>query len=152
MEEMSAWLRTETEQNSWRVQSTSLFCVPCCLLGIRFIQPPWPLSSLSSIGQLQTLANQGREGKGKTGKGQSRVVQSWGRVPIPSQVAPITVSLSSAGTKAFNQKEDNFRLSARFLEHHPVTSPPANQKKAIPLAVLTPNSAFCSWVRLKSSF
>ena len=38
---------------------------------------------------------------------------------------------SSAGTKAPTQVEDgDFRLSTRFLEHCPVTSPPTNQKKA----------------------
>ena len=38
---------------------------------------------------------------------------------------------SSTGTKAPTQVEDgDFRLSLRFLEHCPVTSPPTNQKKA----------------------
>ena len=41
------------------------------------------------------------------------------------------------------QVEDGkFRLSTRFLEHRPVTSPPTNQKKAIHPAALTPNFAY----------
>ena len=59
------------------------------------------------------------------------MVQPWGRVLVPPQGIYITVSLtSSAETKSPTQVEDgNFRMSARFLEHHPVTSPPTNQKK-----------------------
>ena len=50
---------------------------------------------------------------------------------------------SSAGTKAPTQVEDgNFRLSTRVLEHHPVTSPPTNQKKFTHPAALTPNFAY----------
>ena len=43
----------------------------------------------------------------------------------------LTIPLSfSAGTKAPTQVEDDdFMLSTRFLELHPVTSPPTNQKK-----------------------
>lgn len=45
-------------------------------------------------------------------------------------------------TKAHIQVEDGkLRLSTRLPEHHPLTSPPANQKKATCPAALTPNSA-----------
>ena len=44
------------------------------------------------------------------------------------------------------QVEDgNFRLSSKFLEHHPVASPPTNLKKVTHPAVLTPNVAFRFW-------
>ena len=36
----------------------------------------------------------------------------------------------------------NFRLGTRFLEHHPVTSPPTNQKKVTHPAALTSNFAY----------
>ena len=54
------------------------------------------------------------------------------------------ISLSSSpGTKALTQLEDgNFRLSTRFLEHHPVTSPPTNQKKVTHPAAHTPNFTY----------
>ena len=46
-------------------------------------------------------------------------------------------------TRAPTQVGDgNFRLSTRFLEHHPLTSPPTNQKKVTHPAVLTPNFAY----------
>ena len=55
-----------------------------------------------------------------------------------------SISLSSsAGTKGPTQVEDGkFRLSTRFLEHRPVTSPPTNQKKVTHPTALTPNVAF----------
>ena len=61
-----------------------------------------------------------------------------------------SISLSSsAGTKGPTLVEDgNFKLNTvntRFLEHHPVTSPPANQKKVTHPAALTPNFAFRSF-------
>ena len=41
-----------------------------------------------------------------------------------------------------SQMEDgNFRLSTRFLEHHPVTSPSINQKKVTHPTAITPNFA-----------
>ena len=41
------------------------------------------------------------------------------------------------------QVEDGkFRLSTRFLEHHPVTSPPTNQKKVTCSAALLPNFTY----------
>ena len=50
---------------------------------------------------------------------------------------------SSAGTKASTQVEDvNFRLSTRFLEHRPVTSPLTNQRKVTHPVALTPNFAY----------
>ena len=50
---------------------------------------------------------------------------------------------SSVGTKVLTQVEDgNFRLNIRFLEHCPVTSPPASQKKVTHPAALTPNFAY----------
>ena len=68
---------------------------------------------------------------------------SWGRVLVPPQRIYNTTSLSSsAGTKAPIQVEDgNFRLSPKFLELHPVTSPPTNQKKSHTL--FSPHPNFC---------
>ena len=54
---------------------------------------------------------------------QETIVQPWGRVLVPTQGIYITIPLSSyAGTKVSTQvKDGNFRLSTRFLEHHPET-------------------------------
>ena len=50
---------------------------------------------------------------------------------------------SSARTKAPTQvKDGNFRLSTRFLEHHPVIPPTTNQKEITHLTDLTPNFAY----------
>ena len=75
---------------------------------------------------------------------QETIVQPWDRVLVPPQGIYRTISLSSsAGTKVPTQVEDsNFRLSSRFLEHHPVTSPPTNQKKVTHSTALTPNFAY----------
>ena len=56
----------------------------------------------------------------------------------------ITVSMSSfAGPKVPTRVEDgNFRLGTWFLAHCLVTSPPTNQKKTTPPAVLTPSVAY----------
>ena len=63
------------------------------LQGIGFIQPPWP--SLSSKGQVQTVANQGRQGVlGQGRSSQETTVQPWGRVLVPPQGVYITISLS----------------------------------------------------------
>ena len=49
----------------------------------------------------------------------------------------------SAKTKTLNQVEDgNFRLNTRFLDPHPATSPPTNQKKVTHPAAHTPHFAY----------
>ena len=69
------------------------FPCPPFLVGNR-LQPPWP--SLSSKGQIQAFANQGREGMQRQGRGsQETIVQPWGRVLVPPQGIHITISLSS---------------------------------------------------------
>ena len=75
---------------------------------------------------------------------QETIVQSWGRILVPPQGIYITISLnSSAGTKAPTQvKDGNFRLGARFLEHHPVTSQPTNQKTVTHPAALIPDFVY----------
>ena len=70
-------------------------------------------------------------GKAETKAEHSRtIVQQQSRVLVPPQ-RTLTIPLSfSAGTKASTQVEDDdFMLSTRFLELHPVTLPPTNQKK-----------------------
>ena len=124
------------------------FCVSHFLLVGKRFQPPRP--SLSSKGQIQTASNQRSEGIQKQRKSsQETIVQWWGRVLVHCEGIYITIwytSLSSSmGTNAPTQVEDgNFRLNTsmwtpdwlepedwwlRFLEHHPVTSPPTNQRK-----------------------
>ena len=77
------------------------------------------------------------------GSSQETVVQSWGRVLVPPQGIHITTSLSSAGTKAPTQMEgSNFRPSTGFLEHHPVTLSPTNQKKVTQPAAFTSSFAY----------
>ena len=64
-----------------------------CLQEIGFIQPPRP--SQSSKGQVQTVANQGREGRRRQGRNsQETIVQPWGRVLVPPWGIYITISLS----------------------------------------------------------
>ena len=76
------------------------------------------------------LIREGRGMKKQRRSSQEAIVQAWGRVLVPPQGIYITIPLSSsAGTKVPTQEEDgSFRLSTRFLEHHPVASPPTNQK------------------------
>ena len=100
---------------------------PFCVSGFLFVGSRLHSASLT-FGQIQTVANQGREGMQKQGRSsQETIVQPWGIY--------ITISLSSsAGTKARTLVEDgNFKLS---------TSPPTNQKKAAHPASLTPNFAY----------
>ena len=54
---------------------------------------------------------------------QKMIVQPCSRVLVPLQGMPIMISLSFfVGNEAATQVEDgNFRLSTRFLEHHPDT-------------------------------
>ena len=69
---------------------------------IGFIQPPQ--SSLSSKEQIQTVANQGREGMKKEWRnGQETIVQPWSRILVPPERIYITSLSSSAGTKAPTQ-------------------------------------------------
>ena len=78
----------------WGSWAQNSFWVPIsCLQEIGFIQPPW--SSPSSEGQVQTVANQGREGMQRQGRrSQDTIVQPWGRVLVPPQGIHITISLS----------------------------------------------------------
>ena len=70
------------------------------------------------------------------------VAQPWGKSMHNSTFE----FFCRTGTPA--QVEDgNFRLSERFLEHRPVTSPPTNQKKVRHPAALTTNFAFLFWAR-----
>ena len=87
--------KPETEQNPVGLLDTKAFLCPTFswLQEIGFIQPPWP--SLSSKEQVQTVANQGREGTGRQGRSsQETIVQPWGRVLVPPQGIHITISLT----------------------------------------------------------
>ena len=76
------------------------------------------------------LGKEGDSSQRKNKQSREQIVQSWDRVLVPPQGTHITTSLSSAGAKAPTQMEgSNFRLSTGFLEHHPVTLSPTNQKK-----------------------
>ena len=64
---------------------------------------------------------------------------------LASNIRTLTLVLHTAvkETEAPTQvKDGNLRLSTRFLEHRPVTSPPTNQKKVTHPAALTPNFAY----------
>ena len=88
------------------------------------IQPPW---------QIRAVVNQGREGmQEKRRSSQETIVQGCGS--SSRNIYELNMNsvswVSAAGTQAPTQSKDgNFRLSTRFLEHRPVTSPPTNQKK-----------------------
>ena len=58
-------LDIETECDLWGSWAWKLISVPHFLFVRNRVQPPWP--SLSSKGQVQTAANQGREGRGDKG-------------------------------------------------------------------------------------
>lgn len=59
---------------------------------------------------------------------------------LPQGIHRISSSSPSAAIKTLSQiKYGIFRLTTRFLEHSPNTSPPTNLKKVIYPAVLTPN-------------
>ena len=96
------------------------FCVLHFLLrGNRLHSAPTTLPEL-----IQIVANQGKEEMWKQGRSsQKMIVQPCSRVLVPLQGMRIMISLSSfVGTEAATQVEDgNFRLSTRFLEHHPDT-------------------------------
>ena len=66
----------------WGCWARKRFCVSLFLLNKE--QPPWPF--LSSKGQVQTVANQRREGMQRQGRSNSEtIVRPWGRVLVPSQ-------------------------------------------------------------------
>ena len=74
------------------------------------------------------------------------VVQTWGRVLVPTQGICLRLSLSPSVELVPTQVEDgDFRLSSGFLQHCSVTSPPTNQKKVSHPAALIPNLAFLFW-------
>ena len=101
--------------------------------------------------QIQTCANQGREGKQKRWRSsQGKLVQTWGRVLAPPW-GIYTISLSSSlGTKAYTQADDgNFRMSTRFLEDHPLNlTTNQSEESHIPYS---PHRKFCLWKLLLSS-
>lgn len=59
---------------------------------IDFVQAPW--LSPSFKGQVQTVANHGREGMQRYGRNSQEIVQPWGRVLILPQGRHTTMSLS----------------------------------------------------------
>ena len=70
-------------------------------------------------------------------------MQPWSRVLVLPEGIYIKTTLSSVGTKAPTQVEDDdFMLNTGFLEHHPPTSPSTNQKKVTHPEALTLNIAF----------
>ena len=62
--------KVEPSRSLWGSWAQKPFCVPCSLFVGNRLQTPWP--SLSPKGQIQTVANQGREGIPKTREEQPR--------------------------------------------------------------------------------
>ena len=85
----------------------------------------------------------------KTGEEQSSGGTALGQGPdFYSRNMLNSIFEFSCRTGVPNLVEDgNFRLSARFLEHHLVTSAPTNQKKFSYLVALTSNSGFLFWTQ-----
>ena len=109
---------------------TNPFRVLCIsFVGKSFIQLLCP--SFSFKGQVQTLIRKGRKCRNKEGAKKKTRVWWESSVLVPFQGIDIAISfISSAASKTSSQIEDGkFRLRTRFLEHHPVISPPTNQKK-----------------------
>ena len=68
-------------------------CVLCLPFLVCREQTPASMTFLSLEGQIQTIANQGREGMQRQGRGsQERIVQPWGRVLLPPQGMYITIA------------------------------------------------------------
>ena len=87
-----------------RLLGTEVFCPD-----LSWPQPPW--LSLSSKGQIWTLANSGKEGMLTQGKGSQEItVQPWGRVLVPPQGIHIAVSLSS-----IELKPNKWKMLAFFI-------------------------------------
>ena len=121
---------------------TNPFCVPCFLfVGNRLHSASLTFPEFQTADSFQTVANQGREGMQRLGRNNSAAL---GQGPgSSSRDTPNNVSELFCRTKAPTQVEDgNFRLSPRFLEPHPATSPPTNQKIVMYPAALTPNFAY----------
>ena len=77
----SLWTQTLVKPSriTWGSWAWKLFCVPHFLFAGNRLQPPWP--SWSSKGQVQTIADQEREGRQRQGRSsQETIVQPWGRV------------------------------------------------------------------------
>ena len=84
------WKPSRAMWGSWAHKA---FCVSHFLCLGSKLQPPCP--SLSSKGQVQRVARQGREGMQRPGRrSQETRVQPWGRVLVPLQGICITISLS----------------------------------------------------------
>ena len=89
----------------WGSWAWKPFCVPHFLFVGNRLQPLGP--SLSSQGEVQALANQGREGMQRRGRGsQETIEQPGGRVLILLQEAHRTMSLSSSAELKPQQVED----------------------------------------------
>ena len=130
----------ETKQNPVGLQGTKDFLCPpfLWLQGIGFIQLPWP--SLSSKGQVQTDANQGKEGMQRQGRGsQETIVQSWGRVLVPPQGIHILISLSCFAETETPTRWEKLCAAHKHVDPRPggtrgwwcqlpLTSPPTRQK------------------------
>ena len=72
----------KSRRTLWGSWAQKPFRVPSFLLVGNRLQPPGP--SLSSKGQIWTVANQGREGMQRQGRSsQETIVQLWGRVLVP---------------------------------------------------------------------
>ena len=96
----------------WGSWAWKPFCGPCFLFVGNRLQPPWP--SLSSNRQIQTVADQGREGMQRQGRNiQETIVQPSGRVLVPPQGIHITISLSSSAELNPQQMEDVSILHSR---------------------------------------
>ena len=89
-----------------------------------------------------------KESQQKHGRSSQMVVQSWGKVLVPPQRVYITLSLSSEELYPWSRRRMVASgLSARFLEHCPVTSTANDQKKVIHSVALTPNFSFLFWTQ-----
>ena len=93
-----------------------------------------------TVKQTERLSTQlGKRGKAERKSRDNRTAMGQG----PGFCSRNIHNNPSAGSEASVQMEGgNLRLSTRFLEYCPVTTPPNNQKKVIHTAALTPNFAY----------
>ena len=96
---------------------------------------PFSRPSLSSKGQIQTAANQRREGVQRQGRNsQETTVQPWDRILVQSQGIHITISLSSSAELKPPPMEDVPERSSQFdnLEKFIRRPPEARLKECRP--------------------
>ena len=136
------WHLRESERGPCRAPGHKSLCVPLLLITGNRLQSSWP--SLSSKGQVRTVANQGRERMQRQGRSsQKTIVQPWGRTWFPLKgskqqylcavlqiLKPPSDGRNHRPQAGWNQKVNGADF---LLPHLQPTSPPASLKNVYKL-------------------